>query len=311
MAIPDFQSFMLPLLKYLGQKGSEVSLKELLDAMAKELGLSEDDLHELLSSGAQTVFANRVSWAKTYLAKAGLLESPRRGHYRITPRGRQLLQNNPERIDIDFLKRYPEFLDFLSLRGTRRRSNADAAPLDAPLLDSTMTPSELVDEAFRQMQDALAEEILQRLKQVTPGFFERVVVELLLAMGYGGLSADAGEAVGKTGDEGIDGVIKQDKLGLDTVYVQAKRWENTPVGRPVLMQFAGALQARKANKGVFITTSVFTEDAKRYAAQIGTKIVLVDGYQLAHLMIEHNVGVSTVTSYHVKRIDNDFFDEGG
>jgi len=302
---------MLPLLKYLGQKGSEVSSKEVLDAMAKEFGLSEDDLRETIPSGAQTVFANRVSWAKTYLAKAGLVESPRRGHYRITPRGTELLQSNPERIDIDFLKRYPEFLDFKSLRGTRRRSNADAVPLDAPLLDSTMTPSELVEEAFRQMQDSLAEEILQRLKQVSPAFFERIVVELLVAMGYGGSFPDAGEAIGKSGDEGIDGVIKQDKLGLDTVYIQAKRWEGTPVGRPVLMQFAGALQARKANKGVFITTSSFTEDAKRYVAQIGTKIVPVDGYQLAHLMIEHNVGVSTVTSYHVKRIDNDFFEEAG
>lgn len=309
MPVPDFQSCMLPLLKYIGRKGTEVSFREVLEALAKEFDLSDSDLRELLPSGRKTVFSSRVGWAKTYLKKAGLLESSRRGFYRITPRGIELLKGNPERIDIALLKRYPEFEQFLNINRKVTPTDTDEgfSPPRSP--DTLVSPFEQLEEAYRQIQDLLAEEILQRLKEVTPAFFERIVVQLLVAMGYGGSFPDAGEAIGKSGDGGVDGVIKEDKLGLDAIYIQAKRWGDAPVGRPVVMQFAGALQARKANKGIFITTSVFTEEAKKYVAEIGTKIVLLDGFQLAELMIEHNVGVSTINSYHIKRIDNDFFEE--
>jgi len=307
MAVPDYQSVMLPLLRFAGEKNDETSTGEAVEVLAKEFGLTDEDLKEMLPSGIQSTFVNRVGWASTYMKKAGLLEATRRGYYRITPRGQELLKKQPKAINVKLLKQYPEFLEFQQLKGTRSgdRESSSRATLDV----TTATPSEALETAYVNLRDELADELLARLKKSSPSFFERVVVELLVKMGYGGSRADAGKAIGKTGDGGIDGIIKEDKLGLDVVYIQAKRWENNPVGSPDVMQFAGALQAQKANKGIFITTSRFTDDARSYVSQIGSKIVLIDGEQLTSLMIEHDVGVSTVSMYPVKKIDTDYFDE--
>jgi restriction system protein len=307
MAVPDYQSVMLPLLQFAEKKGTETSTSEAVEALAKELGLTEDDLKEMLPSGIQSTFINRVGWASTYMKKAGLLEATRRGFYQITNRGRALLKKQPKTINVKLLKQYPEFLDFQQLKGTR---SGDKVPYSKVASDvSTATPSEALEAAYENLRDELADELLARLKKITPAFFERVVVELLVKMGYGGSRADAGKAIGRSGDGGIDGIIKEDKLGLDVVYIQAKRWDNNPVGRPDVMQFAGALQAQRANKGIFITTSRFTDDARSYVSQISSKIVLMDGEQLTGLMIEHDVGVSTVSSYPVKKVDSDYFEE--
>jgi len=308
MTVPDYQSVMLPLLRFAGEKNEEISTGEAVEVLAKEFGLTDEDLKEMLPSGIQSTFINRVGWASTYMKKAGLLEATRRGYYRITSRGIELLKKQPKVINVKVLKQYPEFVEFQQLKGTR--SGDRESPSHAALDVTTATPSEALETAYENLRDELADELLARIKKASPSFFERVVVELLVKMGYGGSRADAGKAIGKTGDGGIDGIIKEDKLGLDVVYIQAKRWENNPVGRPDVMQFAGALQAQKANKGIFITTSRFTDDARIYVSQIGSKIVLIDGEQLTSLMIEHDVGVSTISMYPVKKIDTDYFDEG-
>lgn len=307
MAVPDYQSIMLPLLRFAEERKAEISTDEAVDALATRLGLTEDDLKEMLPSGLQRTFLNRVGWAATYMKKAGLLEPTRRGYYQITSRGQELLKKKPTKIDVKLLKQYPEFVEFQQLRGTRSGIKKDAAKDSQDA--ATETPSEALENAYENLRDELVDELLTKLKKTTPAFFERIVVELLVKMGYGGSRADAGKAIGRTGDGGIDGIIKEDKLGLDVVYIQAKRWENNPVGRPDVMQFAGALQGQKAAKGIFITTSRFTEDARRYVFQIGSKVVLIDGEQLSHLMIEHDIGVSTVSLYPVKKIDTDYFDE--
>lgn len=308
MAVPDYQSLMLPLLRFAAEKGGELSTTEAVEVLAKELGLTDEDLKEMLPSGTQATFVNRVGWAATYMKKAGLLEGTRRGYYRITQRGEDLIQTQPKAINVKLLQKYPEFLAFQKLKGTRSKDKITESK-ETPDISSA-TPSEALETAYENLRDELAEELLNKLKKVSPAFFERIVVELLVKMGYGGSRADAGKAIGRTGDGGIDGIIKEDKLGLDVIYIQAKRWDDNPVGRPAVMQFAGALQAQKASKGIFITTSRFTDDARNYVLQIGSKIVLIDGEQLANLMIEHDVGVSTVSLYPVKKIDNDYFEEG-
>lgn len=307
MAVPDYQSLMLPLLRFAGEKGDETSTIDAVEFLAKELGLTDEDLKEMLPSGIQSTFVNRVGWASTYMKKAGLLEATRRGYYRITPRGQELLKKQPKAVNVKLLKQYPEFLEFQQLKGTRSGDKTKAAGESFDM--TAATPSEALENAYENLRDELADELLAKLKKSSPSFFERIVVELLVKMGYGGSRVDAGKAIGKSGDGGIDGIIKEDKLGLDVVYIQAKRWENNPVGRPDVMQFAGALQLQKANKGIFITTSRFTDDARSYVSQIGSKIVLIDGEQLTTLMIEHDVGVSTVSLYPVKKIDADYFDE--
>ena len=215
---------------------------------------------------------------------------------------------NIQQINVKVLKQYPEFQEFQQLKGTRSKDKKGDS--DSSLDLEGVTPSEALDRAYENLRDELAEELLDKLKKAPPSFFERIVVELLVKMGYGGSRVDAGKAIGRSGDGGIDGIIKEDKLGLDVVYIQAKRWDSNAVGRPDVMQFAGALQGQRANKGIFITTSRFTEDARGYVTQIGSKIVLIDGGQLSQLMIDHDVGVSTISLYPVKRIDSDFFDEG-
>nr|VFJ87397.1 MAG: restriction system protein [Candidatus Kentron sp. H]VFJ88965.1 MAG: restriction system protein [Candidatus Kentron sp. H]VFJ95704.1 MAG: restriction system protein [Candidatus Kentron sp. H] len=307
MAIPDYQALMLPLLRFAAGKDDETSTGEAVEILAKELGQSEEDLKTMLPSGLQPRFSNRVGWAATYMKKAGLLQATRRGHYRITPRGRSLLDSKPETIDVKRLLQYPEFVEFRQLKGTR--SGDKEIPSTEIPDTSPVTPSEALEGAYEDLRGELAHELLGRLKKTSPSFFERVVVELLVKMGYGGSRADAGKAIGKSGDGGIDGIIKEDKLGLDVVYIQAKRWDSTPVGSPDVMQFAGALQAQRASKGIFMTTSRFTEEARNYVSRIGSKIVLIDGDRLTGLMIDHDVGVSTISSYPVKKIDSDYFDE--
>ena len=307
MALPDYQSLMLPLLRYAGVADGEITTNQAVEVLAQELNLTEQDLKEMLPSGTQFTFVNRVGWAATYMKKARLLEPTRRGYYRITERGRELLAKQPKVINNKTLEEYPEFLEFKKLKGTRTKNGEEEIKLISDVF--TTTPSESLEFAYKNLRDELADELLDKLKEISPTFFERVVVELLVKMGYGGSRSDAGRAIGKSGDGGIDGIIKEDKLGLDVIYIQAKRWDKTPVGKPDVMQFAGALHGQKANKGIFITTSRFTDEARSYVSQIGSKIVLIDGEQLTNLMIENDVGVSTVSLYPVKRIDNDYFDE--
>lgn len=301
MAVPDFQSIMLPLLTYIGDK-KEHSLSETIDALAAKFRLTLEERKELLPSGRQSVFDNRVGWARTYMAKAGLIESTRRGCFKITDRGLQVLSEKPEKINIRYLKRYPEFLAFQT---TKKEGVGKEAPDDGK---SELTPEEMIESAYQKLRRSLALDLLQVVKSLNPAFFERLVVDLLVKMGYGGTRKDAGEAIGRSGDEGIDGIIKEDKLGLDIVYVQAKKWEN-PVSRPEIQKFAGALQGQRARKGVFITTSSFSKDARDYAVKIESKIVLIDGGELADLMIDHGIGVVTSASYEIKKVDQDYFTE--
>jgi len=306
MSVPDYQSLMLPLLRFAYASKGEVSTTQAVEALARELGLSDEDLRELLPSGAQSTFTNRVGWASTYMKKAGLLEPTQRGYSRITQRGRDLLAENPSVINVKTLKRYPEFIEFQRAKpfsrpgGQPRKNDADTEP---------ETPTEALEHAYASLSQELQSEVLAKLKKVSPGYFEQVVVDLLVKMGYGGSRRDAGAAVGRSGDGGIDGIIKEDRLGLDVVYIQAKRWDSAKVSRPNLMEFVGALSAQKANKGIYITTSSFTNDAINYVSNIGSKIVLIDGDSLAQLMVEHDIGVTVVSVYPVKKMDTDYFEE--
>ena len=307
MAVPDYQSVMFPLLSFAQERKEEISTDDVVSALSVKLGLTEDELKEMLPSGLQGTFANRVGWAATYMKKAGLLEPTRRGYYRITQRGQELLKKNPAKINVKLLKQYPEFLAFQQLKGTRSGGKT-SAERDAIEI-STATPSEALENAYENLRDELVDELLTKLKRLSPSFFERIVVELLVKMGYGGSRADAGQAIGKAGDEGIDGVISEDRLGLDIVYLQAKRWEGS-VGRPEIQKFVGALHGKRAKKGVFITTGSFSSDAAAYVEHIDPKVVLIDGRRLAELMIDFEVGVTTARTFHVKRVDSDYFEEG-
>lgn len=301
MAIPDFQSLMLPLLRSL-ESGSECSTQETLDALAKELHLTEADVTQPMPSRKAPLFTNRVAWAKLHLKRAGLIDSPRRGVYRITERGLEVLRTPPDRIDLAYLARFPEYAEF---RARSRASTDGEGSFDIDK-EEERTPEEYIDYGYSRLRAALADEILSRIAQMPPPFFEKLVVDLLVAMGYGGSQRDAGRAVGRGADEGIDGVIKEDRLGLETIYIQAKRWQAT-VGRPEIQRFAGALQGQRARKGIFITTSDFSKEAEAYAASIQSTIVLVNGPQLAELMIDHGVGVTLVNAYDIKRLDSDYF----
>ena len=301
MSIPDYQSIMLPLLRYSGD-GQEHSLRGTIAALAKEFDLTPDELAEQLPSGFQAVFDNRVGWARTYLKKAGLLKAPRRGYAQITPRGLEVLAQEPEQIDVSFLMQFDEFADF------RTRSEVKTDGKDVKETKEPRTPEEAIEAEYHRLREGLASELLDAIKQQPPHFFERLVIDLLVSMGYGGTRRDAGQAVGRSGDGGIDGTIKEDRLGLDVIYVQAKRWEG-PVGSPDVQKFAGALAGQKAKKGVFLTTSTFSQAAREYAKLIDTKIVLIDGENLTQLMIDHGIGVTTTATYEIKRIDTDYFSE--
>lgn len=304
MAIPDFQSVMLPVLRDLAR--GERSGQETLDALSAHFGLTDDERAHRLPSGKQATFTNRVAWAKSHLKGAGLVESPRRGVYRLTERGRQVLTENPPSLGMSYLARFPEYVTFrqgTSAGNGGRGPNPVTPPL--PPLDAR-TPDDLLEEGYRQLRAALVSDLRERIAAMPSAAFEQLVVDLLTAMGYGGPQDDAGRVVGRGGDEGIDGVIKEDRLGLETIYIQAKRWQGT-VGRPEIQRFAGALQGQRARKGVFITTSAFSKDAESYASAIQTTIVLLDGAQLAELMIDHGVGVTTTKQFEIKRVDSDYF----
>jgi len=302
MEIPDYQTVMLPILRFLKDE-KEHNIGEVVDALNDEFNLSAEERQQLLGSGQQTVIRNRAGWARTYLKKAGLIASTRRGFFRITERGKSVLGSNPKRIDVKYLEQFPEFVAFRELR--HGRADEPPVPISMP---SDATPEETLDAAYQRLRLDLEAELLDQVKTASPSFFERLVVELLVRMGYGGTLRDAGRAVGGSGDGGIDGIIKEDRLGLDVIYIQAKRWDST-IGRPEIQKFAGALQGHRARKGVFITTSSFSSDALEFASSIDSKIVLIDGSALAKHLIDHNVGVSTSQSYEVKKIDSDYFSE--
>ena len=278
-------------------------MRKAVNYLADEFDLSEEERKEMLPSGTQRLFNNRVAWALTYIRKAGLVESPKRGVFKITDRGQQVLSQNIKEIDVKFLNQFPEFVEF-----RKPKKKSAKAPLAIKPLPDDKNPEETLEAAFQELQEGIAIELLQTVKKCDPDFFERLVIDVLIKMGYGGSRKEAGQAVGKTSDGGIDGIIKEDKLGLDIIYIQAKRWEGT-VGRPEIQKFAGALQGQRARKGIFITTSNFTKDALNYVENIETKIILIDGQRLAELMIAYNVGANTTAIYEVKKIDSDYFIE--
>ncbi len=309
MAIPDYQTLMLPLLRLAGDNRHH-RFRDAVETLADEFGLNTEERAELLPSGMQPVFDNRVGWARTYLKQAGLLQSPKRGQFQITETGQELLAEEPGEINIALLERYAPFRAF---RTRRRVKEADAKNGGSPRKPSPVenhnheTPEDALATAYQKLRNNLEYEILEQIKSASPAFFERLVIDLLVAMGYGGSRQDAGRAVGQSGDGGIDGIINEDRLGLDSIYVQAKRWDST-VGRPEIQKFAGALQGQRAHKGVFLTTSSFSREAQEYAKHIASRIILIDGVRLAALMIDYNVGVSRIGFYEVKRIDSDYFE---
>ncbi len=304
MPIPDFQSIMLPLLKILAD-GKVYKYREILEALAREFQVTEAERKEMVPSGQQEIFDNRVGWAKTYLKKAGLIESPQRATFVISEKGKEILSQNLDHIDTKFLRQFPEFQEF-----TRVNKQNETITLESNLStsDQEQNPEELLENSYQEIRQALATDLLSILRKLSPDAFEKLVVELLVKMGYGGSIRDAGKAVGKSGDQGIDGIIKEDRLGLDIIYIQAKRWaDNNAVGRPEIQKFVGALAGQGAKKGIFITTSYFTQEALEYAPRNEIKIVLIDGEELGQLMIDYNLGVSTKEIYEIKRIDHDYF----
>lgn len=297
MPIPDYQSIMLPLLQ-IAEDGHEHSIRRVIDILAEYYQLTEEEVEVLLPSGIQSIFHNRVHWASTYLKKAKLIEPTKRGHFQITERGLKVLKKSPPRIDRKLLSQFPEFLEF-------QERNKDIVASEEI---ETNTPQESITSGYKKIREQTEAELLESVMSCSPSFFERLVIDLLVKMGYGGTRPEAGQAIGKSGDGGIDGIINEDKLGLDVVYIQAKRWEGV-VGRPEIQKFAGALQGQRANKGVFITTSSFTREAYEFSSIISSKIVLIDGKQLARLMFDYNIGVSTVETYEIKKVDSDYFVE--
>lgn len=301
--IPDYQTLMLPVLKSVAD-GKEHKFREIADSIAKNFGLTEEELGCRLPSGNQSIFDNRLGWAKTYLKKACLIEYKGKGVLKITERGKQVLKDSPKKIDNKFLKQYDEFNEF------QNKVNPKEEKQETETDYKNQTPEELIETAFHDFQKSLAEELLDKIRNVSPSFFEKLVVALLVKMGYGGSIKDAGQAIGRTGDEGIDGIIKEDKLGLDVIYIHAKRWkENNVIGRPEIQKFVGALAGQGAKKGVFITASSFTKEALDYKPMNDTKVIRIDGMKLANLMIEYNLGVAQLHCYELKKLYNDYFDE--
>jgi len=301
MSIPDFQSIMLPLLK-IANDGKIHTLRKASESLAEKFGLNESEMSILISSG-QPKFYNRVGWARTYLKKAGLIKYPQRGSFQITKRGLEVLEKDVEKINISYLERFPEFIEF------RKRSQPEEQG-ETQEQEEELTPEEALENAYQKIRSDLADELLEHVLNSSSEFFEKLVVELLVAMGYGGTQRNAARAVGKSGDEGIDGIIDEDRLGLDVIYIQAKRWKrDAKIGRPQIHAFVGALHGKHARKGVFITTADFMSDAVEFIKDIESKIVLINGERLASLMIDFGVGVSTKTEYRIKELDSDYFEE--
>jgi restriction system protein len=302
--IPDFQTLMLPFMQHIAD-GKEHSTIETHDSLAQQFKLTEEELNQYLPSGNQRTFYNRVFWAKAHLKMAGLLENTKRGHFIITDRGKQVLSAKPTVINLKFLKQFPEYIENSGKSRTDEKLNSAETDNDVEL---NATPEEILESNYLKVRKNLALEILSKIKSSPPAFFENLVVELLVKMGYGGTIQEAGKSIGRSGDEGIDGIIKEDRLGLDIIYIQAKRWKDK-VGRPEIQKFVGALAGQGAKKGIFITTSGFTNEAKEYQPKNETKIVLIDGEQLADLMIDFDLVVTTTHTFTIKRIDNDYFEE--
>lgn len=310
MACPDFQALTLPILQ-VAANGEELSLQVLRSEVAKRLSLSEADVTEKIPSGKQSRYNNRANWACIYMTEAGLLEWVRRGTYRITPRGREALTKSPVRIDVAFLSQYPEFLAWRN-KSTDTNAEVGGQAVSEKTSDVAIegaTPEEQLEAAFDSLRRSVEGELITKILAASPSFFENLVVKLLVAMGYGGSEADAGKALGRAGDDGIDGIIKEDKLGLDAIYIQAKRWDPSKhkVSRPDVQSFAGSLEGVRARKGVFITTTAFSSEAHDYVRRIEKKIILIDGPQLARLLFEYDVGVRTKETYAVKEVDEEYF----
>ncbi|GAB4324884.1 MAG: restriction endonuclease [Candidatus Sumerlaeia bacterium] len=303
MSIPDYQAFMLPTLQLL-KDGRQRTIRWCSDALADRFNLTKEERSRLLPSGRQTVLDNRVGWARSYLKHAGLLESPGRGLVRITKRGQDVLAEQPKVLDRSFLMRFPEFKEFV----TAHQKPKPPRPGDEE--NGASDPVERIEQAFCEHQESLVKDLMQEIRNSSPAFFERLVVRLLVKMGYGGGLRQAAQVLGRSGDEGIDGIINEDQLGLDIIYIQAKQWAN-PVGRPEVQKFVGALHGKRARKGVFITSSTFTQEARSYVEHLDPKVALVDGEALARLMIEHNLGVTVKSVYELKAVDRDFFEEMG
>lgn len=303
MPIPDFQTFMRPLLKSISN-GLEHDLKEVKKILIKEFSITDEELQTKIPSQRAYLFDNRLGWANTYLKKAGLIASQKRGFLQITEQGTLFLNEHPSKIKVADLKNIDAFKNFHTANGT---GTAKETP-EVILEDTEKSPEEIIDTAYNLVFNGLVVELLSTIQTCTPGFFEKLVVDLLITMGYGGSRKEAGRAIGKSGDGGIDGIIHEDKLGLDSIYIQAKRYKNTvPIGE--VRDFAGSLLGKKARKGVFITTSDFPKSAYEFTNSIEPKIILIDGEKLASLMIEHNVGITVKDSYIIKGIDNDYFEE--
>jgi restriction system protein len=305
MAVPDFQSLMLPVLRAVAD--GEIAAADLRSRVAGDLQLTEADLAEMLPSGRQTTFANRTAWANVFLQRAGLLEKAGRGIYRITAEGRQVLAERPERIDMRFLERYPAYVEWRQRSAATKTAEGERADEAAP---QDQTPEEQIEASHTALTATLQSDLVDRVRELPPAFFERLIIDLLIAMGYGGGRAEMGQSIGRAGDGGIDGMIKEDALGLDVVYVQAKRYaEGNTVGRAEVQSFAGSLDGVGATKGIFFTTSAFSQGAREYVSRISKRIVLIDGAGLSSLMVRNNVGVRTRTVYEIKRVDEDYFTE--
>ncbi|MCE9498924.1 MAG: restriction endonuclease [Leptospira sp.] len=303
MPIPDFQSAMLPVISFL-KDGKERHVNEIKDSVAEIFGVTTEEREILLPSGGSKLFSNRVAWAIAHLKMAEVIESPKRSYYRITDSGKKLLKDPPERITLKYLDNFPVFKQ---KREGWRKEEQDTPENDQETF-SSKTPDELIESGYYKIRNELAIELLTKIKTLSPEFFERLVIDLLLKLGYGGSKIDRAEVTGRSGDEGIDGIIKEDKLGLDVIYVQAKRWENS-VGSQEIQKFAGALQGQRAKKGIFITTSTFTQPALDFVQKIDSKIILIDGKTLSEFMIDNNVGVSLKNTFEIKKIDTDYFTE--
>ncbi|MTK64947.1 MAG: restriction endonuclease [Methanobacterium sp.] len=308
MAIPDYQTLMLPVLQLAAE--GEAVISEAERRLADQFALTQAERDQMLPSGRQRVLYNRIQWAKSYLTKAGLVTSPRRGRFTATDQGRALLARHPERIDNATLMEYPEFLDFFQRPVHTTADGGLLAPASSPIIATIQgTPEESIEEAVDTLQASLRQDLLDRLLNNSPSFFERVIVDLLVAMGYGGSHRNAAAQLGRVGDGGVDGIINEDILGLDRVYVQAKRYTGNAVGRPEVQAFVGSLVGLGASKGVFVTTSTFSPQAVEYTRHLSQRVILIDGQRLADFMIEHNVGVRVSRRIEFKRVDEDFFTE--
>ncbi|MFN0193728.1 MAG: restriction endonuclease [Aestuariivirga sp.] len=307
MAVPDYQSLMLPVLK--AAAAGEIRIGDVVDRLATELGLSADDLADMLPSGKQSSFSNRVHWAKTYLKQAGLVEPTRRAHFKITPRGSAALASGLTSIDIRYLQQFPEFNAFRTKSTDEVAASINSSVDNAFPADPRETPDDQLRRLSKEINSSLGAEIVERIQNSAPSFFERVVVSLLLAMGYGGAIEEAGKILGRSGDDGVDGVIDQDTLGLDRVYIQAKRYNSeTSIGPGAIRDFYGSLDMHKASKGLFVTTSSFSKAAVETAERLGKRIVLIDGQQLANYLVKFNVGCRVQETIEVKKIDEDYFE---